>query len=245
MQIPEAMPCICAKADADFLWMPQTFPRPGQHRNQFFDLLEGLPLIVYSVAPVLPYQPLYISPGIEILGYSRAEWMELPDRWMRSLDERDRERVLAATARALTAGQLLDIEYRLTARDGSTRWFHDRGKFVYDEDGIPLEFRGFLLDITERKAAQMQLSESRDRLARTQAQLDLAQQPAPRGVRGEAIVHELNNVLQIIATNLSLLGDEVMDRPRAAGPMTEIRDAVTRAADIARQLYATRSRRGH
>ena len=225
--------------------MPPAFARPGQHRNQFFDLLEGLPLIVYSVEPVLPYHPLYISPGIEILGYSRAEWMEVPDRWMRALDDRDRDRVLAATARALTSGQLLDIEYRVTARDGSTRWFHDRGKFVYDEDGHPLEFRGFLLDVTERKAAQLQLSESRERLARTQAQLDLAQQPAPRGVRGEAIVHELNNVLQIIATNLSLIADEVADRPRTGVPISEIRDAVTRAADIARQLYAVQAKRGH
>jgi PAS domain S-box-containing protein len=225
--------------------MPPAFTRSGQHRNQFFDLLEGLPLIVYSVAPLLPYQPLYISPGIEILGYTRAEWMETPDRWMRALDERDRDRVLAATARALTTGQLLDIEYRLTARDGATRWFHDRGKFVYDEDGVPLEFRGFLLDVTDRKSAQLQLNESREKLARTQAQLDLAQQPAPRGVRGEAIVHELNNVLQIIAANTSLLADEVTDRPRANVPLSEIRDAVSRAADIARQLYAARARRGH
>jgi PAS domain S-box-containing protein len=225
--------------------MPPAFTRSGQHKNQFFDLLEGLPLIVYSVEPLVPYQPLYLSPGIEILGYSRAEWLEVPDRWLRSLDDRDRDRVLAATARALTAGQLLDIEYRLIARDGTTRWFHDRGKFVYDEDGMPLEFRGFLLDVTDRKTAQLQLSESREKLARTQAQLDLAQQPAPTGVRGEAIVHELNNVLQIIAANLSLLADEVTDRPRAGVPISEIRDAITRAADIARQLYAARAKRGH
>jgi PAS domain S-box-containing protein len=225
--------------------MPPSFTRSGQHRNQFFDLLEGLPLIVYSVEPIKPYQPLYISPGIETLGYSRAEWMEVPDRWLQALDGRDRDRVLAATARALTAGELLDIEYRLVARDGTTHWFHDRGKFVYDEDGAPIEFRGFLLDVTDRKAAQLQLSESREKLARTQAQLDLAQQPAPRGVRGEAIVHELNNVLQIIAANTSLLADEVTDRPRAGAFISEIREGVTRAADIARQLYAARGKRGH
>ena len=47
-------------------------------------------------------------------------------------------------------------------------WFQDRASIVYDEDGDAAYFHGVMLDITERKQAEADLSESRARLAKAQ-----------------------------------------------------------------------------
>ena len=209
---------------------------PKNSTNQFFKLLEALPLIVYSVEPEPPFLPLYCSPGIEVLGYPRSEWLQVPDRWFKSLHPDDRDVVLAATDRALQQRQELDIEYRMLARDGSVRWMHDRGHFAYDGEGTAFEFRGFLLDVTERKSAQVALVQARNELRQAQIQLDRAQQPAPQGTRAENIVRELNDILQTIALNAALTTDRPGDRAAVLEEMSEIQRATVRAAQLARTL---------
>ena len=131
-----------------------------------YELLETLPLIVYSVEPKPPYAPIYISSGIATLGYTREEWLATPDRWIQSLHPEDRDRVLAVTECCLAAGQSFDEEYRLITSTGEIRWIHDRGSFVCDEHGITIEWRGVMVDITARKEAELRLQESEERYRR-------------------------------------------------------------------------------
>lgn len=63
------------------------------------ELLETLPLIVYRVLATHPYKPLYVSRGIEMLGYTREEWMAEPDSWLQHMHHGDRERVLVVPMR--------------------------------------------------------------------------------------------------------------------------------------------------
>ncbi|MBA3670781.1 MAG: PAS domain-containing protein [Gemmatimonadaceae bacterium] len=130
--------------------------------DRYLELLETLALIVYRVSATPPFAPLFVSRGIETLGYTREEWLSEPDNWVQRIHPDDRDRIFAATEAALTAGSAIQYEYRMIAKDGTVRWFHDRGSFAYDGSGRPTEWRGVMEDVTDRHDAEvaLRLSES-------------------------------------------------------------------------------------
>ncbi len=120
-------------------------------------LVEQLPLVVYVDAIDAVSSNLYTSPQVEpLLGYAPAEWAKDPGLFVRLLHPDDRERVLAAHARAHD-GNPLSIEYRLIARDGRIVWVHDEARAIVGAAGAPVALQGYLLDITAAKAAEEQL----------------------------------------------------------------------------------------
>lgn len=123
-------------------------------QSRYGDLIDSLPIIIYIVEPHPPYSPIYLSKGIEILGYTQEDWRDTPDLWINSIHEDDRERILEETRKAFAEKSTTDYEYRFYTRGGSVYWFHDKGRFVYGEDEKPISWEGFLLDITERKQAE-------------------------------------------------------------------------------------------
>lgn len=125
-------------------------------KRRYGDLIDSLPIIIYIVEPRPPYSPIYVSKGIEMLGYTQEEWNNNSDLWVSIIHEDDREWVLKETAQAFGKQTETDYEYRLRARDGSVFWFHDKGHFVGDENGELISWEGFLLDITKRKKLEEQ-----------------------------------------------------------------------------------------
>ena len=51
-----------------------------------------------------------------------------------------------------------EVEYRIKAKDGTYKWFYDRGKITqYDDNGKPTFLAGIVFDITEKKETQLEL----------------------------------------------------------------------------------------
>ncbi|MDD4476258.1 MAG: sensor domain-containing diguanylate cyclase [Eubacteriales bacterium] len=51
-----------------------------------------------------------------------------------------------------------EAEYRIKAKDGTFKWYYDRGKVTqFDEDGKPLFLAGIVFDITAKKEMQLEL----------------------------------------------------------------------------------------
>lgn len=51
-----------------------------------------------------------------------------------------------------------EIEYRIKAKDGTFKWYYDRGRITqYDENGKPAFLAGIVFDITEKKETQLEL----------------------------------------------------------------------------------------
>jgi diguanylate cyclase len=51
-----------------------------------------------------------------------------------------------------------ETEYRIQAKDGSYKWFYDRGRITQtDESGKPVFLAGIVFDITEKKETQLEL----------------------------------------------------------------------------------------
>jgi PAS domain S-box-containing protein len=131
---------------------------------RFRGLVECLPAIVYSAGIGPASTTEYVSPQVQQLtGYTQADYQAHPDTWRRTLHPEDRERVLAEVQRCHASGLPLDAEYRLVARDGHARWFHDSAVIVKDAQGRPLALQGVMYDITERKQAEQALRESEAR----------------------------------------------------------------------------------
>ncbi|HTH09881.1 MAG TPA: PAS domain-containing protein, partial [Acidovorax sp.] len=91
------------------------------------------------------------------LGYEDREIENTATAWLALLEPSDRERVLQAFAAHIRHRVPYDIEYRALARDGSYRWSHAKGQAVWNENGRATYMAGSVVDITERKNAELKV----------------------------------------------------------------------------------------
>ncbi len=110
---------------------------------------------------------------------------------MSHVDPEDRSYVNNATRQALN-GENYNIEYRITLPDGEKRIVHSQGEVVFDEKCTPVQMRGILQDITERKKAQ----EALERMDK---------------IRIKEIHHRIKNNLQVISSLLDLQAEKFED----------------------------------
>ncbi|WP_228057261.1 PAS domain S-box protein [Tychonema sp. LEGE 07203] len=112
----------------------------------------------------------------EHLEYEKGEFPRTRAAWNSILHSEDRERVMAAVDRYLSApdssAATFCEEYRVQSQSG--RWLHwiDRAKAVLDPQGNPCKWIGAIGDISDRKQAEEQrnLALAREQAARRQAE---------------------------------------------------------------------------
>jgi PAS domain S-box-containing protein len=83
--------------------------------------------------------------------------------WKQAVHPEDRQRVEAEVAAAVELCQPLDTEYRIIRPDGVVRSIAARGRVFLDAAGMPLRMIGINIDITQRKAAEVNLERSEER----------------------------------------------------------------------------------
>jgi PAS domain S-box-containing protein len=126
-------------------------------------LVEHVPAITYTGEIGGEHALAYVSPQIEeVLGYSPGEVVADPDHWTKMLHPHDRRWVLAEDRRTAETGDPFALEYRMFAKNGRVVWLRDEATLVRDEEGHPLHWQGFMLDVTERKKAEEKLRESEE-----------------------------------------------------------------------------------
>ena len=140
--------------------------RLSQAEQNYRSLVEQLPLAMYMDRLDETSSTIYTSPQIEtILGYPTLDWMSDPDFFPKVLHPDDRERVLEEHRRNYAEGRSFTTEYRAIARDGRVVWILDEVTVARDEHGRPTHAQGFMLDVSERKAAEQQLERSHAELS--------------------------------------------------------------------------------
>ncbi|HET9672620.1 MAG TPA: PAS domain-containing protein, partial [Actinomycetota bacterium] len=123
--------------------------------------------VVYEMGPDDERRTLYVSPHVEeVLGYTRAEWLNQPDIWIELLHADDREIVLDRHDRHSRTGEPWDLEYRLIASDGRVVWVHDRGTLIRAPDGRASSWHGVLIDVTAEHEANEMLRLTNEELER-------------------------------------------------------------------------------
>jgi len=134
---------------------------------KYHTLVEQIPAIVYTDSAEQIGQTYYISPQIKtMMGYDPDEWALNNDLWTKAIHPDDRERVMAEYNRTFETGEPFTIEYRMTSNAGQIVWIRDEAVLVRDQSGRPLFWQGIMLDLTERKQAELALEESEERYHR-------------------------------------------------------------------------------
>jgi PAS domain S-box-containing protein len=138
--------------------------------SRYRALVERVPAVVYEMDPDDERRTLYVSTHVEqVLGYSRAEWLDQPDIWIELLHPDDREVALAQHDRHSETGEPWDLEYRLIANDGRVVWVHDRATLIRSSDR-GAAWHGVMIDVTAEHEAKDMLVLHKEDLERRVAE---------------------------------------------------------------------------
>ena len=102
--------------------------------------------------------------------------------WESRLHPEDREAVAAAFKRNLAAGEPYDVEYRILGDDGEWRIWAVQGTPMRDERGGVRCWVGAITDVTERRHAESELHDKRDKLDEVQKQRRAILHSSPNGL---------------------------------------------------------------
>ncbi len=165
----------------------------------------------------------------------------------------DVSRVRDAAGQAQATGAF-SAEFRIIARDGSTRWLSGHGATVNDEQGRAVRMVGINYDITERKRFEeelqrsamelehrvaertIELTQSREQLRALATELNLAGQR-----ERQHLATELHDYLaQLLALSRIRLGQAMQQplSPALARTLNELQDVTDQALTYTRTLVA-------
>src|SRR5207245_1371466 len=100
-------------------------------------LIQNVPGAIYRCLPQSDWVMVILSSGVEeITGYPASEFLGDSARdYANVIHPDDRAEVEEKVSSAVADRRAFDVEYRVTHRDGSVRWVHERGRGVFDGAG--------------------------------------------------------------------------------------------------------------
>jgi PAS domain S-box-containing protein len=130
--------------------------------NRLNFLLNYSPVVIFSCKPGGNYEPTFISENIkDVLGYESIAFLEDSEFWVHKLHPDDVERVINGLAN-LFVNDFYFHEYRLRRSDGVYRWILGQHRLIRDRAGRPVEILGYLIDISDRKQAELELQQAKE-----------------------------------------------------------------------------------
>ncbi len=113
----------------------------------------------------LPTQELIWNDNYyHILGYAPGTILSPDQLWRDSLHPDDADRTEQALWAALQNHTDLDVEYRIRHADDRWRWVVSRGRGIYNAQDQPVRMVGVLIDISDRKYAELALQQREEQL---------------------------------------------------------------------------------
>jgi PAS domain S-box-containing protein len=158
----------------------------------------------------------------EILGIDRTFVRDMAS-WQEIISPAFRQSVLTQFKDCIASGEKrFDMEYQiLRMSDGQPRWIHAFGECTFDGAGRAESFSGLIMDISERKANELELAQHREHLeqlvdSRTR-ELQLARQQAESASQAKSVF--LANMSHEIRTPMNaIIGLNYLMRKDASNP---------------------------
>ncbi len=166
-----------------------------------------------------------------IKGYAEAEILGRPYALFYTEEDRAAGIPQRNLARARAEGRA-EMEGWRVRKDGSRFWAHAVIDAIRNERGELIGFAKITRDVTERRNAQLALTEASERLAQ-------AQRLEAVGRLTGGVAHDFNNLLQVVTAAARLLTETMPPEDEEAQQLLKaIQDAAERGARLTRQLLA-------
>ncbi|UJB70361.1 PAS domain S-box protein [Acaryochloris sp. 'Moss Beach'] len=157
-----------------------------QSETKFRNLLSNLDGAVYRCQNDANWTMEFMSDAITVLsGYPASDFINNLNRtYVSIIHPDDVEQVNQTINKELTAHHPFSMEYRVLHRDGSVRWVTEKGKGIFNAEHQLQYVEGVIVDITDRKWAELalQLSEARSNAAFQQAAIGIAESDVQDGI---------------------------------------------------------------
>ncbi len=226
----EGEPTYCIHLIQDINQRKYAVDALAQTREKYEGLINTLEGIVWEANPET-FEFSFVSPQAErILGYPVDKWLNQPRFWRNHVHPEDLQRAIEASDEARRNKCGYELEYRIVAADGNPVWLRDTVGVV-QQNGQVCTLRGVMIDITQRKEAELALQKS-------ETQLRQAQKMDAIGRLAGGIAHDFNNILTAITGYSELMLERMGEEHEFSRQTSEIGKAARRAADLTGQLLA-------
>jgi PAS domain S-box-containing protein len=196
--------------------------RLAEAESRFLQLAESIQSLFWIAAPDME-RFLYLSPAYEQLwGEPVENAYNRPDAWLDAVEPADLPSLRKALEQLKSGGEPIEIEFRISRKNGDTRWLQCTASTLRDHRGNVSRLTGLIRDISEKKEIDRKMlaiaEQERRRLGR-ELHDDLCQRLAAIGLR--CGLHQ---------KNLSRTGSE---QAQEAGQLAE---AISQATALSRSL---------
>lgn len=129
------------------------------------NILAELAIVSYKCSNDPEWTMLYISEEIEELsGFLASDFINSTKRTYCSvIFQDDVSNIKKIVEASLLEKKAFEIEYRICHANGDTVWVFEKGKGEYNEEGQLLFLTGIIIDISNQKKLEKQLSESKEK----------------------------------------------------------------------------------
>jgi PAS domain S-box-containing protein len=133
-----------------------------EQKRQLDTLVSNLPGMAYRCLVDDDWTMLYVSNGVkELTGYEPSELLNNKDlSYNDIIDPDEAEKDWDPIYKAIEEGKHYEIEYKIIAKDGKTKWVWEKAFPVGKDENGYIITEGFITDITERKMIEESLETS-------------------------------------------------------------------------------------
>ena len=183
-----------------------------QSQERYHTLMNSVDGIVWEAdAQTLAFS--FVSEQAErLLGYPVERWINEPDFWAQHIYEDDRTWAVNYCAKSTNEGRSHQFEYRMIAADGRIVWLKDIVA-VTVENGQPMRLSGIMVDITDTKKMEAELSQKMLSQQKLTTEITILAQEKERNELGLELHDNINQLLSVVKLYLGIARKEETYNP--------------------------------